>query len=123
MSKQKQEYIAGKITIQKEGRWPEIKEWREFQKEKEKIKERYPSKPWEVYVSSGKANTKDPYSAEWWDDWCKYKKEITDLLLEPYGNFSKFLYKIRPERDDAEMRIWLRGRYDYKAIKKEKENG
>ena len=115
-----QEYISGKITIQKEDRWTEIKEFNLYKEEKQKIKDKYPSKPWEVYVSSGKGNSKDPYSAEWWDDWCKYKKEITDLMLEPYGNFSKFLYKIRPERDDAEMRIWLRGRYNTEKYTKKR---
>jgi len=112
MSKKEQEYVGGKITIQTEDRWPQIKEWREFQKEKQAIKDKYPSKPWEVHVSSGRGNKKDPYNKEWWEDWQAYKKEITDLMLDEYGNFSKFLYEIKPEREDIGIRIWLRGAYN-----------
>ena len=112
MSKKKQEYVSGKITIQSTDRWIEIDEWNLYNEEKQKIQEAYPNKPWEVHISSGQGNYKDPFEQEWWDEWCSYKKEITDLLLEPNGNFSKFLYEIRPEREDAETRIWMSGRYN-----------
>ena len=106
------DYIAGKITIQSEDRWNEIEEFNLFQEEKKKIKEKYESKPWEVHVSSGKGNKKDPYNSEWWDEWQKYKKEITDLIVKPNGNFQKFLWQIRPEREEAGVRIWLRGKHN-----------
>jgi len=112
MSKKYQEYIGGKITIQSEDRWNEIEEFNLYHEEKKKIQEKYESKPWLTTNSSGHGNKKDPFEQEWWDDWCKYKKEISDLLLQPEGNFTKFLYQIRPERQDAEVRIWLRGAYN-----------
>jgi len=112
MSKKYQEYIGGKITIQSEDRWNEIEEFNLYHEEKKKIKEKYESKPWLTMNSSGQGNKKDPYEQEWWEEWCKYKKEISDLLLQPDGNFTKFLYQIRPEREDAEVRIWLRGAYN-----------
>ena len=112
-------YIANKITIQQTDRWPEIKEWREFQKEKEKIKKRYPSRPWDIHTKPGTGNN-EPEEG-WWEDWQRYKKEVTDLMLTENGNFSKFLYKIRPEKADVATRIWLRGKYNtdyYKHGKK-----
>jgi len=119
MNKKKQEYIGGKITIQSEDRWSEIKEWREFKKEKEKIKERYPSKPW-VVKELGPGNHKHLPEEGWWEDWQKYKKEVTDLMLDEYGNFSKFLYKIKPEREDVAIRIWLRGKYNTEKYNRNK---
>jgi hypothetical protein len=112
MSKKYQEYNSGRITIQYESRFSEIEEWNEFQREKKEIQDKYPSKPWEVHISSGRGNKKDPYEQEWWDEWQSYKKEITDLILEPNGNFSKFLYEIRSEREDVVARVWLRGKYN-----------
>ena len=35
-----------------------------------------------------------------------------DLLLKTNGNFSKFLWEIRPERGEAEVRVWMRGAYN-----------
>ena len=124
MNKRKQEYIGGKITIQTEDRWPEIEEYNLYKEEKQRIQDRHPSKPWEVQVSSGKGNTKDPFEKEWWDEWLRYKKEITDLILQPNGNFTKFLYQIRPERSESATRIWLRGRFntDYYKHGKKKDN-
>ena len=112
MSKRKQEYIGGKITIQTEDRWPDIEEYNLYKEEKQRIQDKYPNKPWEVQVSSGKGNTKDPFEKDWWDEWLRYKKEITDLILQPNGNFTKFLYEIRPERSEAATRIWLRGKFN-----------
>ena len=124
MNKRKQEYIGGKITIQTEDRWPEIEEYNLYKEEKQRIQDRHPNKPWEVQVSSGKGNTKDPFEKDWWDDWLRYKKEITDLILKPNGNFTKFLYEIRPERSESATRIWLRGRFntDYYKHGKKKDN-
>ena len=112
MSKRIQEYVGGKVTIQTEDRWNEIEEYNWYLEEKQKIQDRYPNKPWETTNSSGQGNKKDPFEQEWWDEWCKYKKEITDLLLQPKGNFTKFLYEIRPEKSEAATRIWLRGRFN-----------
>jgi len=111
-------YEAGKITIQHEYRFPEIKEWVKFQEQKQKIQDKYPNKPWEASKSSGQGNKKDPYNSEWWEDWQKYKKEITDLLLKPKGNFTKFLYEIRPARDTMPIDVWLRGRYNTETYTK-----
>jgi len=124
MNKRKQEYIGGKITIQTEDRWPEIEEYNLYKEEKQRIQDKYPNKPWKVQVSSGKGNTKDPFEKDWWDDWLRYKKEITDLILKPNGNFTKFLYEIRPERSESATRIWLRGRFntDYYKHGKKKDN-
>ena len=112
-----QEYIGGKITIQSEDRWSEIKEWNLYKEQKKKIQEKYESKPW-YQEGLGPGNHKPPFDKEWWEEWQSYKKEITDLLLKPKGNFTKFLYQIRPERHDAEVRIWLRGAYNTDAYKK-----
>lgn len=113
-------YEAGKITIQHEYRFTEIKEWVKFQEQKQKIQDKYPNKPWEVHISSGQGNHKDPFEQGWWEEWQKYKKEITDLILKPNGNFTKFLYKIRPEKQDAEVRIWLRGKFNTEAKQKKR---
>jgi len=113
------DYIAGKITIQHEFRFPEIKEWVKFQEEKKKIQDKYESKPWDMH-EQGKGNYKDPYNSEWWDEWQKYKKEITDLILKPKGNFQKFLWEIRPEREEAGMRIWLRGHHNTEKYRKKR---
>ena len=105
-------YESGKITIQYPDRFHEIEEWNEFQQEKKEIQDRYPSKPWQVHMPKTSGRYNDPFEQDWWDDWCSYKKEIADLILKTNGNFSKFLYQIRPERGEAEMRIWMRGRYN-----------
>ena len=115
-----QEYIGGKITIQSEDRWSEIKEWNLYKEQKKKIQEKYESKPWDNNGSSGQGNVKDPFVQEWWDEWQKYKLEITDLILKPNGNFTKFLYQIRPEREDAATRIWLRGKFNTETYKKKR---
>jgi len=113
------DYQSNKITIQSEDRWPEIKEWREFKKEKEKIKERYPSKPW-IVKELGPGNHKQLPEEGWWEDWQRYKKEVTDLMLTEHGNFSKFLFEIRPEREDIGTRIWLRGKYNTEKYNRNK---
>ena len=118
MSKRKQEYIGGKITIQTEDRWPDIEEYNLYKEEKQRIQAKYPNKPWETKNSSGKGNTKDPFDKDWWDEWLRYKKEITDLILKPDGNFTKFLWEIRSERTEAAMRIWLRGKYNTETYMK-----
>ena len=113
------DYIAGKITIQSEDRWTEIEEFNLFQEEKKKIKEKYESKPWDMH-EQGRGNHKQPFDSEWWDEWQKYKKEITDLILKPNGNFTKFLYEIRPERSEAATRIWLRGKHNTEKYRKKR---
>ena len=113
------DYIASKITIQHEYRFPEIKEWVKFQEEKKKIQAKYESKPWDMH-EHGRGNYKDPYNKEWWDEWQQYKKEITDLILKPNGNFTKFLYEIRPEREDLKTRIWLRGHHNTESKRKKR---
>ena len=126
MNNEKKEidYQSNKITIQTEDRWPELKEWRDFQKEKEAIKLKYPSKPWQTSAVSGRGNYKNPFEQDWWNEWQAYKKEVTDLMLAKRGNFSKFLYQIKPEREDIGIRIWLRGAYntDYYTHGKKKQN-
>ena len=112
MSKKKQEYVPGKITIQTEDRWNEIKEFNLYHEEKKAIQDKYPTKPWQVQVSPGPGNHKDPFEKEWWDEWQEYKKEITDLILKPNGNFTKFLYQITSEKEDVVIRTWLRGSYN-----------
>ena len=114
-------YITNRITIQQTDRWPEIEEWNLFQREKKEIQDRYPNKPWITYTDGGRGAYSNLPEEGWWEDWQRYKKEVTDLMLAENGNFSKFLYKIRPERADVATRIWLRGKYNtdyYKHGKK-----
>jgi len=118
MRKEDKEYQSSKITIQTDDRWCEIKEWNLFQEEKQKIKDKYPSKPW-VVKELGAGNHKQLPEEGWWEDWQKYKKEVTDLMLDVHGNFSKFLFEIRPEREDLKTRIWLRGKYNTKNTDEE----
>ena len=118
-----EEYEAGRVTIQHEYRFVEIEEWNLFQEEKKKIKDKYPSQPWEAQKSKGSGNHQDPYDEEWWQEWQSYKKEITDLLLKANGNFGKFLYEIRPERDIRPIDTWLRGKYNTETYNKTRNKG
>ena len=113
-------YEANRITIQHEHRFGEIEYWNKFQKEKKKIQDKYPTKPWEVHKPTQAGRYKDPYNSEWWEEWKSYKKEITDLLLKPKGNFTKFLYEIRPARDMMPIDIWMRGRHNTEAKQKKR---
>ena len=119
-----EEYEAGGVTIQHEYRFGEIEEWNLFQEEKKKIQDKYPTKPWITSAVEGRGNYKNPYNEEWWKDWQAYKKEILDLILSPNGNFGKFLYEIRPERDRRPIDTWMRGKYntDYYTHGKKKQN-
>ena len=92
-----------KITIATQHLFEELESYREYIKEKELIQKKYSSKPWEVHVSSGRGNHKDPYTDEWWNDWLAYKKEITDLLLKPSGNFQTFIWELISEKDEEQM--------------------
>lgn len=105
--------IQTRITIQSQDRFEEIEYYRNYLKEKEAIQAKYPTKPWEYIVSAGR--TSNEYctpTKEWWDDWQLYKKEITDLLLQPDGNYQNFLWEIKDDRSEKETEIWLRGRYN-----------
>ena len=110
-------YEAGRVTIQHEYRFGEIEYWNLYKAEKQKIQDKYPSKPW-YRDEMGKGNHKEPFDNEWWEDWKSYQKEITDLLLKPKGNFTKFLYEIRPARDMMPIDIWLRGAYNTETYMK-----
>ena len=111
-----EKYEAGRVTIQHEYRFTEIEEWNLFQEEKKKIQDKYPNKPWEANPKKG--NAKNTPEEGWWQDWQSYKKEITDLLLKPKGNFTKFLYEIRPHRDIMPIDVWLRGKYNTEGYNK-----
>jgi len=112
-------YESGKVTIQQQDRFTELKDYVDYLKQKKIIQDKYPNKPWDT--SLGQGNHKNPYEQDWWDDWISYKKEISDLMFKPNGSFQKFTWKIQPERNDLAMRVWLRGKYDYEAIKKERD--
>jgi hypothetical protein len=117
-------YETGRVTIQYPDRFNEIKEWNEFQREKKEIQDRYPNKPWEVHISSGQGNHKDPFEKEWWDDWKRYQKEISELMFKPNGNFDKFHRQLVSGRDSMTIETWLRGAYntDYYIHGKRKKN-
>ena len=115
-------YESGRITIQYEHRFPEIEEWNLFQEEKQKIKDKYPTQPWITSTVEGPGNYKNPFEEEWWEDWQKYKREITDLMLSPHGNFTKFLYQIRSARDMIPVDIWMRGKYNTDGYSKKKRS-
>jgi hypothetical protein len=105
-------YESDRISIQNSDRWHELESWNQFQKEKKAIQDKYPSRPWDTQPITGPGNSKNIPEEGWWEEWCSYKKEITDLMLNTNGSFSEFLYEIRPEKKDIETRIWLRGRYN-----------
>ena len=105
-------YEKDRVTIQYPDRFHEIPEWNKFQEEKKKIKDKYPNKPWEVHISSGKGNHKDPYNSEWWEDWQNYKREITELMFKTNGNFDKFHRQLVSGRDSMAIETWLRGKYN-----------
>ena len=111
-------YEAGKVTIQHEYRFTEIEYWNEFQREKQAIQDKYPSRPWETYTDGGRGAYSNIPEEGWWEEWCSYKKEIADLMLDEYGNFSKFLYEIRPARDTIPVDVWMRGKYNTEAYMK-----
>lgn len=111
-------YETGKVTIQHEYRFTEIEYWNEFQREKKEIQDRYPNQPWLIDTKRGLANNRPEEG--WWKEWKQYQKEITDLMLKPYGNFDKFLYEIRPARDMMPIDIWMRGKYNTDGYNKTK---
>ena len=116
------DYVSGRITIQQQKRFKELESYRIFLQEKKKIQNKYPTKPWDTRHPDGQGNYKNPFEQKWWDDWQLYKKEISDLMFQPNGAFQDFVWEICNEKDEVAMKVWLRGRYDYDAIKKEREN-
>ena len=115
------DYVSGRITIQQQKRFKELESYRIFLQEKKKIQNKYPTKPWDTRHPAGQGNYKNPYEQHWWDDWQEYKKEISDLMFQPNGAFQDFVWEICNEKDEVAMKVWLRGRYDYEAIAKERK--
>tara|TARA_R110000822_G_scaffold61319_1_gene151798 strand:+ start:3388 stop:3711 length:324 start_codon:yes stop_codon:yes gene_type:complete len=87
-----------KVTIQKQDRFTELKSYRNFLKEKEKLRAKYPNEPWKPQ-RQGRPNKEEPYES-WWDEWLEYKKEITDLMFNPNGHFQNFMWDIEGEQDE-----------------------
>lgn len=114
-----EQYEVDRITIQNSERWDEIEYWKLYIEEKKQIQDKYPNKPW-YRDDIGKGNHREPFDKEWWDEWCRYKKEIADLLLKPNGNFDKFMYEIRPERERIPIDTWMRGKYNTDGYKNRK---
>lgn len=92
-----------KITIATQHLFTELDSYNSFLEKKKAIQSKYPSKPWDIHSSLGAGNHKDPYTDEWWNDWTAYKKEITDLILEPSGDFQQFVWELISEKDEEIM--------------------
>jgi hypothetical protein len=101
MSNKGLKYNRDRVTIQQQERFIEIKEYNEYLKEKKKIQDKYSSKPWDIIPL--KRGPKTPIIDEpeegWWEEWLRYKKEITDLILQPDGNFQKFIWELNTGKE------------------------
>ena len=99
-----------KVTLSTGHRFEELESYRNFLKEKKIIQAKYPSKPWNVHAGNGRpGNHKDPFDTDWWNDWQSYKKEITDLILTPNGNFQQFTWELISEKNEEIMERKARG--------------
>ena len=82
-----------------------------YKKIKEQIKSKYPQHIFE-HQSAGapKKSTYEKYKVEGHDEFKKYIKEIADLLLQPDGDFQKFVWDLLPEYELIRMDRLVKGR-------------
>jgi hypothetical protein len=98
-----------KITLSTPHRFKEIKEYRDYLKEKKVIQKKYPSKPWNNIPKRGPRKIVEPFDEKWWAELQSYKKEMLDLLFTPNGNFQQFTWQLLSEKEDAERENRARG--------------
>lgn len=85
----------------------ENKYYKEFLKEKEKIKEKYPQDLWDR-PHGLKQNNKLKYNNH--DLWREYIKELLDLMLKPNGTYQEFVWDNYSESEKNSMEAKARGR-------------
>ena len=96
-----------KITISTQHLFTELDSYNSFLEKKKAIQSKYPSKPWHIITKPGAANNSPEEG--WWNDWIAYKKEITDLILEPSGDFQQFVWELISEKDEDLMNRRAKG--------------
>jgi len=90
-----------------------FEEYQAFKEEKEKIINKYPP---HIVCDCNSFQTKNRgrLSPEDWLVWKEYLKELTDLLLEPNGNYQKWVWATLSDRDvEARERV-VKGKYQPK---------
>lgn len=117
----KKVYQKDRITIQQQHRFNEVKSYRDYIKQKKKIQEKYPKEPWVNNRNKSQGNYKEDLYEGWWEDWLSYKKDITDLLLKPNGSYQKFIWDTVSEKDELQLDIFMRGRFNVEYKYKNKD--
>ena len=94
--------------------------YKKYYQLKLEIQSKYPIKPWLFSTQNPnrgpyKINL-EKYTEEEWEAWKSYKKEITDLLLEPNGVFQEFLWDIVSDSDKEVQQRKAQGRKNKRKI-------
>ena len=96
-----------KITIQQQDRFIELESYRNFLKEKEELRAKYPNHPWRPQ-KQGRPFTQEPYEG-WWDEWLEYKSKLSKLMFCTDCNFQQFLWDIKEEGDEVRAHRAING--------------
>lgn len=90
------------------------KHYKEFVRQKEEIKQRYPSEIFQVNNRTGKKLNKE-LTQEYFDKGYRklhqeYLKELADLIFEPNGSYQKMSWDIMTESQQLEQERLARGK-------------
>jgi hypothetical protein len=102
--------MSDNISLSTYDRWIELESYREFLIEKEKIQDKYPSKPWGYTGVENHTNKKGEFDIEWWNDYQAYKKDMFDLMNRYDSPFQQFIWDITSSRDEIKAERFIRGR-------------
>lgn len=94
--------------------WKEEKEnkyYKEYLKEKDKIKEKYPQD-----ITSQTHYARAWYVKEQRELHLQYIKEVCDLMFEPNGKFQEFIWDSMPAHKKEEMEKRIRGSIYSKSV-------
>jgi len=89
--------------------------YKEFLKQKEEIKQKYPSEIFEVNKRIGKLVNKE-LTEEYLNKGYRelhqqYLKELADLIFEPHGSYQKMSWDIMTDAQELNQERLARGRY------------